>query len=58
MSAMTQDKPEQNQDAQDRAILLLWKSRTQDTVDIAKHLGLTEAEVANRLLHLRGQRRS
>ncbi|WP_354122319.1 hypothetical protein [Bradyrhizobium sp. LA6.12] len=41
----------------DHAILVLWKKYKLDTVDIAKRLGLKEYEVANRLLHLRGQAR-
>ena len=43
-------------DARDTAILLLWKKHRLDTVDIATRLGLKEWQVANRLLHLRGQR--
>lgn len=41
-------------DARDHAILQLWKHKL-DTVDIAKRLNLKEWQVANRLLHLRGQ---
>jgi DNA-binding CsgD family transcriptional regulator len=41
-------------DARDRAILVLWKHKL-DTVDIAARLGLKEWQVANRLLRLRGQ---
>lgn len=46
---------EQRDDARDSAILLLWKKHKMDTVDIAARLGLKEWQVANRLLHLRGQ---
>ncbi|WP_316227858.1 hypothetical protein [Bradyrhizobium sp. SZCCHNR3015] len=40
----------------DGLILALWRQKL-DTVDIAKHLGRNEWEVANRLLHLREQAR-
>jgi DNA-binding CsgD family transcriptional regulator len=46
----------QRDDARDTAILLLWRKHKLDTVDIAARLGLKEWQVANRLLHLRGQR--
>jgi DNA-binding CsgD family transcriptional regulator len=47
----------QRDDARDTAILLLWRKHKLDTFEIAKRLGLKESEVANRLLHLRGQSR-
>jgi hypothetical protein len=46
----------QRDDARDTAILLLWRKHKLDTVDIAARLALKEWQVANRLLHLRGQR--
>jgi hypothetical protein len=46
----------QRDDARDTAILLLWRKHKLDTVDIAARLGLKEWQVANRLVHLRGQR--
>ena len=40
----------------DGVILALWKEKF-DTLDIAHKLGLRECQVANRLMHLRGENR-
>ncbi|NPU23982.1 hypothetical protein [Bradyrhizobium denitrificans] len=41
------------QDTRDATILVLWRSKRMDTVAIAEAIGISEAEVYNRLLHAR-----
>ncbi len=47
----TSEKPVRRD--RDSVILELWRSERMDTLDIAYAMGISEAEVYNRLLHAR-----
>lgn len=50
---MTPDEMPRKRVTLDETILLLWHSKRMDTTAIAEAMGISEAEVYNRLLHAR-----